>query len=265
MRITLWLLLVALRLQRHVVDALLWVNVGTIDRFRLINADSNQPIMDLQNDQIVILSKVKATNFNIDVTTAGGKVGSVKFSYLGKENYNTEWRPPYSLCGVHWWSRQYNACSNFLPGTHVITATPYYLGRAGTPVRITFTVRTDVVPVTAAPRNPPTRAPSQIPNSPPVQSPTKIEPPPQPSLPTTRAPIKMPNSSPVQSPTKNEPPPTLPTTRRPIQRPTLAPRPPPTPRNVPMMSPVKRPVFSPTWTTKDCAIPKVRNLKPIYI
>jgi hypothetical protein len=267
MGMVLWLLVTVV--SHHAVDAY-WLrnlikqftDVGTIAKFRLIDADTDLPIMDITNGQIVIIPLTNATNFNIDVVTANGPVGSIKFGYLGNERYNIESRAPFSLCSDNWLTGDYKSCPKFAAGRLDITATPYNRafalgGQAGETVTVSFTVLTEVplpsVPVqpnTSAPRIPPQRIPTipattpDQPSAPqkfPVQAPLRIPVPTGP-IPVAKAPM---NSPIVAAPTKVI---------------TSAPKVPPinSPQQVPTKTPIKLPASVPT--TKVCSIPKVRKL-----
>ena len=237
MGMCLWLFLVTLLSHTSAVDAR-WLrnaikrfmNVGTIVKFRLIDADTNLPIMDIENNQMIVLPLTNATNFNIDAVT-DGHVGSIRFSYLGNENFRVESRPPHALCSKAFLTRNYNACPNFEAGRLEITATPYNrvfeLGEKGIPVTLSFTVVTDL-PISNAPFLAPTTpdAPIMAPANAPQRMPTNSVPSPTAAAPTPRMP---PVGAPQRTPTN----PTL----------TNA------PRNVPVTAP----------TSTECAKPKVRK------
>ena len=215
----------------------LFSETGTIVKFRLINADTDLPIMDITNNQIVILPLTNATSFNIEAVTEGA-VGSIRFGFLGNNRYRVESRSPFALCGDDWLTGNYKACPDFTAGRHDITATPYSLayelGEEGMQVSFSFTVVTDL-PLTTAPVKPPTSAPvipTKVPTRPPQKPPTK----PPTKVPLANTPIKIPT---VSAPIK------------PIS---------PTPVNSPQRVPTNPVPVPLTPTMAECKTPKVRNI-----
>ena len=112
--------------------------------FTLINADTDQPMANydpIPEGATINLFELPTKNLNIRANTNPQQVGSVMFSYLGKENHITENIFPYAFNSdingnYHAWTP--NA------GNHAITATPFAdknrKGEKGLALTINFTV-----------------------------------------------------------------------------------------------------------------------------
>jgi ferric-dicitrate binding protein FerR (iron transport regulator) len=113
--------------------------------FSLIQLDAPRaPIPgfeDLRDGAVINLAKLPTRRVNIQAHTDPPRVGSLRFLYRGKENFNTELIWPYTLAphdGVK--GRLWDVA----PGVHTLTATPfagsYANGLRGEPRTLTVTV-----------------------------------------------------------------------------------------------------------------------------
>jgi N-acetylneuraminic acid mutarotase len=114
----------------------------SIANFSLINADNDQVIRVLANNDIINLPGLPSPRINIQANTNPVTVGSVQMTLNGPQN-QTVWEnvAPYALFG------DVNGNLNaWVPavGTYTLNATPYSSasggGTAGSPLQITFTV-----------------------------------------------------------------------------------------------------------------------------
>ncbi|MEO6327973.1 MAG: DNRLRE domain-containing protein [Ginsengibacter sp.] len=115
----------------------------------LINADTDQPMRTLKNDDTLNLANFPTANINISATTNPPVVGSVKFSLTGPQNYTViENQFPYALFGDDG-NGDYYVWTPSL-GKYTLTATPYSnsgaAGSTGYPQTLTFTVINDMSP-----------------------------------------------------------------------------------------------------------------------
>ncbi|CAA9219573.1 MAG: hypothetical protein AVDCRST_MAG56-674 [uncultured Cytophagales bacterium] len=110
-----------------------------IARFVLIDADSDQPITELKNGDVVDLGKLPSGNLNIQAVTRPGKVGSVVMKLDDKTV--TENNAPYAYAGNR--GNDYFA-TTLSPGSHQLSATPYSAaaggGLKGSTSTVNFTV-----------------------------------------------------------------------------------------------------------------------------
>jgi hypothetical protein len=245
-------------------------DVGKIIGFRLINADTNRPIMNLTNTTVLHLALANTRNINIDVVTDSGSIGSVMFGYLGVASYRVESVPPFAVCGDDFRNADYFICPTLKVGKYVVTATPFSdrfaRGTKGKQVRLEFSV---IDSTTNSPRRAPTNAPRKPPTNTPRKPPTyapRKPPTSTPNKPPTNAPMRPPTSSPRKLPTNT---PRKPPTNAPRGPPTNSPRklPTNTPRNPPTYRPTYAPRKPPTYTPRNsptkspvaeyCEIPKV--------
>jgi outer membrane biosynthesis protein TonB len=246
-------------------------DVGKIVGFRLINADTNRPIMNITNTTVLQLPLTDAKNINIDVVTDSSSIGSVMFGYLGVVSYRVESFPPFAVCGDDFRNADYFICPTLKVGKYVVTATPFSdrfaSGTKGQQVRLEFSVVDSLTnSPSRAPSNSPRKPPTNTPRKPPTYAPRK-PPTNTPIKPPTNAPRRPPTSSPRKLPTNT---PRKPPTNAPRKPPTNAPRKPPTntPRNpstyAPTYAPTKPPTYAPRMSptnipvTELCEIPKVR-------
>jgi hypothetical protein len=114
-----------------------------VESLTLINADTDQPIRTLKNDDTINLATIPTTNLNLLATTNPPIVGSVQFSLTGPQNNSvTESEAPYALFGDDGSGNYYAWTPPF--GKYTLTATPnsgaVATGTAGYAQTITFTV-----------------------------------------------------------------------------------------------------------------------------
>jgi hypothetical protein len=147
--------------------------VGRVENLRLINAVTDQPILNLTNGMIINVAAQATSNFNIQAVTTDGTVGSVRFRYNAQANYRTEKDQPFAFCGDGQPVGNYYTCSILTTGQHNVTATPFFsagaTGMAGTPFQVSFTI---INVASLAPTMAPTQAPTQAPTKAPSQAPT---------------------------------------------------------------------------------------------
>jgi hypothetical protein len=106
-----------------------------------MNADTDQPIMPLTDGATMNPATLPTRNLNILADTAPATVGSVRFTYDGNPDYETENVSPYALAGDT--NGDYYAWTPS-SGSHRLTATPYTgsnkSSTQGTSRTIAFTV-----------------------------------------------------------------------------------------------------------------------------
>ncbi|NMO17836.1 hypothetical protein HPC49_29210 [Pyxidicoccus fallax] len=116
--------------------------VSRVDRFILVNVDTNQDIRTVYNGDVIDLSDLGNAALTLRADTFQNIVGSVRFVYDGA-TVQIENAPPYALAGDNLLV-DYNPFK-FTPGTHVLTATPFSdheaEGVGGVPLTIRFTVQ----------------------------------------------------------------------------------------------------------------------------
>lgn len=110
----------------------------SVDSFSLVNADNEQVIRVLANNDIINLPGLPAPRINIRANTSPATLGSVRLTLNGPQN-QTSWEnvAPYALFGdVSTWTP--------VVGTYTLDAIPYSgangSGTAGSPLQISFTV-----------------------------------------------------------------------------------------------------------------------------
>ena len=107
--------------------------VGQVLELRLINADTDLPIVTLLDGMIINIATQNTTKFNIEATTDSGSVGSILFSYNGLNNFRTESERPFAFCGDGSPIGNYRKCSNLVVGQHTVSAASYSgAGQSGT-------------------------------------------------------------------------------------------------------------------------------------
>ncbi|MCB0323945.1 MAG: choice-of-anchor D domain-containing protein, partial [Bdellovibrionales bacterium] len=111
----------------------------SIISFTLIDAETDQDIRNINNQEIISLEDLPTTALNIRANTSPATVGSVVFDFDGTTA--TESVAPYALFGDQ--NGNYTGGSLTL-GAHTLTATPYVgsggSGEAGMPLTVSFTV-----------------------------------------------------------------------------------------------------------------------------
>jgi predicted outer membrane repeat protein len=107
-----------------------------VQRFTLINADTDAPIRTLSNNDTINLASLTTRNLNIRAEFAG-KVGHIDFT-LTSSSPSSDADFPFAVFGDT--NGNFNAWTP-APGSYTLTATPYNRRDvAGTPLSITFTV-----------------------------------------------------------------------------------------------------------------------------
>lgn len=100
-----------------------------VTNFTLVNADTEQDIRVLTNQEVINLATLPTTNLNIRANTNPGTVGSVVLTLSGPQNRAvTETDAPYALYGDS--KGNYNAWKP-ATGTYTLTATPFTEARGG--------------------------------------------------------------------------------------------------------------------------------------
>ncbi len=124
---------------------LLALSQQSVVSFTLINADTDQDIRQLVNNDTITFSQLPTRNLNVRANTNPFPVGSVSFDLNASINFRTESGAPYSLAGDN--------AGNYAPwtpplGNNTLKCTPYTganrTGAAGTPLTIVFFVRDSV-------------------------------------------------------------------------------------------------------------------------
>jgi hypothetical protein len=128
--------------------------VGQIQALRLINADTDLPIVDLVDGMVINTATLSTSNFNVQATvTNNAIVQSVKFGYNTRSSFRIESEQPYAICGDGGPVGNYNVCLTLVVGQHNLSATPYTgtkaSGTAGPTKHISFRIVNK--PPTAAP------------------------------------------------------------------------------------------------------------------
>ena len=224
--------------------------LGQVDRFVLINADTNLPIIDLFSGMVINIAAQSTSNFNVQATVVAnsGEVGSIKFGYNTQPSFRIETNAPYSFCGDGSPAGNYYTCTNLNTANgqpHIVSATPYSGTKANGTMGVTKTVSFHIVniPLTPAPSMSPTRKPTSTPTREPSMTPTK-----KPSSAPTREPSSAPTKIPSGAPTKK---PSSAPTKIPSSAPTKKPSSAPT--KIPSSAPTKNPTPKPI-----CNLPQVR-------
>jgi CubicO group peptidase (beta-lactamase class C family) len=113
----------------------------SVTALKLINADTDQPILTLTDGITITLADLPTRNLNVRAETSPALVGSVRFAYDGNSNYRTETSAPYALAGDD--SGDYRPWTPSV-GSHTLKATPYTgadaSGTVGTSLELSFTV-----------------------------------------------------------------------------------------------------------------------------
>jgi hypothetical protein len=172
--------------------------LGQIDQFRLVHSDTDIAVYNITNGTVINIATEGTANFNIEVTTMNGSVGSILFGHNNLVTYRSEAGTPLAFCGDGNPRGNFYQCTRLIVGTHSITATPYSGNRAngtmGDMKRIQFTIiNQPVIQPTKAPTKAPTKSPTNAPTKSPTNAPTKSP---------TNAPTKSPTNAPTKSPSK---------------------------------------------------------------
>ncbi|MEO0471325.1 MAG: DUF4331 family protein [Bacteroidota bacterium] len=116
----------------------------SVGSFTLINAQTDQDLMPLQDGDIIDINVIGTNKLNVRANTFPGVVGSVRFGWDGNPSFRNENNPPYALGG----STKSGSINYFEApltlGTHTITATPFSgkaaKGTEGVAFSISFTI-----------------------------------------------------------------------------------------------------------------------------
>jgi hypothetical protein len=135
----------SLRVSFQVTEAI--VGPMEVISFTLVNAETNNDIMNLNEGDVINLNELPTRNLNIRANTDPYEVGSVEFTLHGSNGYaRIENRVPYSFAGDD--EGDYGFWTPIL-GEHGITATPFASrhgeGNTGTPLSLSFVVIDDPV------------------------------------------------------------------------------------------------------------------------
>lgn len=120
------------------------MQVQSVQRFELVNADNGQHIRTILDGDLINLTTLPTRNLNIVAITSPERVGSVVFAF--NERIITENQPPYALGGdfVTTPNRYRTLEPKLMPGDYTLTATPYTgthrSGKAGLPLSVHFKV-----------------------------------------------------------------------------------------------------------------------------
>ncbi|MDX2303657.1 MAG: HYR domain-containing protein [Microscillaceae bacterium] len=120
-----------------------------VTAFVLINADTNQEIGLLKDQDTLVLAKLPTDNFSIRALAEPAVIPSIRFELKGNiQNIKSENLTPYSLFG-EMPNTDYIG-NKFTPGMYTLEATPFYQqygrGEAGIPLKISFTVVEKILP-----------------------------------------------------------------------------------------------------------------------
>jgi hypothetical protein len=120
----------------------LQVTLGTITKFRLINALTDTPIMDLRPNIVLNLATLPTTKLNIEAVTSGF-IGSIRFAFVNSPTFMTDSVAPFALGDER--AGSFEACPELaIVGQYTIKATPYSIraagGTSGAPLEINFKI-----------------------------------------------------------------------------------------------------------------------------
>ncbi len=102
----------------------------------LVNADTNQDIRQLVDDDTINFAELPTRNLNVRANTSPAVVDQLRFAYDDDDNYQTENNPPYTLGDRN---GDYDAWTPSL-GEHTLRAVPIVNGQEGTALTVNFTV-----------------------------------------------------------------------------------------------------------------------------
>lgn len=111
---------------------------GKVTSLTLVNADTDQDIMELKEGATINLANLPTKNLNIRANT-GSDVSSVNFALSGAQSKNvTENRKPFALAGDDMHGNYYNWAP--AAGSYTLKATPSVNGSAAAATSVSFTV-----------------------------------------------------------------------------------------------------------------------------
>ena len=178
--------------------------LGQVDRFVLINADTDLPILDMVNGTVINVATQNTSNFTIQaiIVNNSGAIGSIKFGYNTRPAYRIDIGPLFALCGDGNPLGNYFTCTNLTtPAAYgalqTVSATPYSGAKANGTKGITKMISFRIVniPPTIAPTPAPTAAPTSAPTTEPTTKPSE-EPSMEPSIKPSALPSIEPSSEP---------------------------------------------------------------------
>jgi hypothetical protein len=108
-------------------------------RLALINANTDQEIVDLVDGATIVLSALPSTNLNLKAVPAT-TVTSVQFDYDGITNFRSEFAAPYGLCSNAGVTFEPCPLAVFAVGSHTLTVTGNLSGAIVATRTIKFTV-----------------------------------------------------------------------------------------------------------------------------
>jgi hypothetical protein len=122
---------------------------GQVTALQLINADTDQVIVELEDTMVIALDAIPNMTtpfFNINATVSGNDIRLVRYGYNGNPSYRTEYTAPFAFCGND--KSNFYSCDQLGLRTHTVTVTPRNRnGKSGRSFSLTFTiVETDSVP-----------------------------------------------------------------------------------------------------------------------
>ena len=116
-------------------------SIGKVEEFRLINADTNLPIVTLKNGMVVDIATLSTENLNVQAITPNETIVAIRFGYNGNSRFRTELLRPFALCGDGSPVGNYYVCKKLVVGNHTISATPYSTsGDVGETSKISFII-----------------------------------------------------------------------------------------------------------------------------
>jgi len=127
-------------------------DVPKIIRFILIDAEKDQPLLELQNGDSLELDRLPADDINVAVETRPKKISQVVFSLNGVQRFREETVPPYALAGDS--GGDYKAWTPRV-GENIIVATPFLQGKQGEAERLVLHIVEKRKPTASASVAPP--------------------------------------------------------------------------------------------------------------
>jgi hypothetical protein len=148
--------------------------VGRVDQLILYDANTDQPMLTISDGILINTAVLNVSDFNMEATTTvNGTVGSIKFGYNGRVNYNIDKLPPYSFCRNT--GTNFFPCAVLIAGQHNVTVTSYAGSNANGTIGSMKTISFRIVnnKPTQSPTKAPTNSPiNKIPTKRPTKSPT---------------------------------------------------------------------------------------------
>ena len=122
------------------------VSVGSIISLVLFNTEKNVPIQVLLPNVVVNLQSaaVAASTLTIQAMVRRASTTEIGIDYVqfgldqNNNNARKEYNAPYALCGDQ--RNLFLPCRTLTVGSHTVSATPYFAGKAGTTLNVTFRI-----------------------------------------------------------------------------------------------------------------------------